>query len=184
MDGPSAQACCVKIPSSVWKLTVSLFRKLALVGIIPNQSLFSFSSDKDRRADSRIRRKNTAQPRRESNPGSGEWSSRTLKPLSYEDWTDFNPASFRWSLRACRLGQSGSPRSGKRTDSLQGESREFTRCSRCGFVAQWLERATRPDDSQDPGFDSRRGCAVFLRLIRLSVLLSLSELKEKRIWLL
>ena len=33
---------------------------------IPNQ-LFSFSSDKDRRTDSRIRRKNTAQPRRESN---------------------------------------------------------------------------------------------------------------------
>ena len=31
-------------------------RKLALVGIIPNQ-LFSFSSDKDRRTDSRIRRK-------------------------------------------------------------------------------------------------------------------------------
>ena len=49
--------------------------------------LFSFSSDKDRRTDSRIRRKNTAQPRRESNPGS--------------------------------------------------------RSSRCGFVAQWLERATR-----------------------------------------
>ena len=41
--------------------------KLALVGIIPNQ-LFSFSSDKDRRTDSRIRRKNTAQSRRESNP--------------------------------------------------------------------------------------------------------------------
>ena len=37
-------------------------------------------------------------------------------------------------------------------------------------------------NSQDPGFDSRRGCAVFFRLIRLSVLLSLSELKEKRIW--
>ena len=33
--------------------------------------LFSFSSDKDRRTDSRIRRKKTAQPRRESNPGSG-----------------------------------------------------------------------------------------------------------------
>ena len=31
------------------------------------------------------------------------------------------------------------------------------------------------------GFDSRRGCAVFFRLIRLSVLLSLSVLKEKRI---
>ena len=33
-----------------------------------HQILFSFSSDKDRRTDSRIRRKNTAQPRRESNP--------------------------------------------------------------------------------------------------------------------
>ena len=29
------------------------------------------------------------------------------------DWMDLNPASFRWSLRAGRLGQSGSPRSGK-----------------------------------------------------------------------
>ena len=48
-------------------------RKLALVGIIPNQILFSFSSDKDRRTDSRIRRKNTAQSRRESNPGSCEF---------------------------------------------------------------------------------------------------------------
>ena len=41
---------------------------------ISNQ-LFSFSSDKDRRTDSRIRRKKktkTAQPRRESNPGSCE----------------------------------------------------------------------------------------------------------------
>ena len=35
-------------------------RKLALVGIIPNQILFSFSSDKDRRTDTWIRRKNTA----------------------------------------------------------------------------------------------------------------------------
>ena len=33
------------------------------------------------------------------------------------DWTDLNPASYRWSLRACRLGQSGSPRCRKRTDS-------------------------------------------------------------------
>ena len=32
------------------------------------QILFSFSTDKDRRTDSRVRRKNTAQPRRESNP--------------------------------------------------------------------------------------------------------------------
>ena len=39
----------------------------------PNKFLLSFSSDKDRRTDSRIRRKNTAQPRRESNPGSCEW---------------------------------------------------------------------------------------------------------------
>ena len=35
-------------------------------------------------------------------------------------------------------------------------------------------------NSQDPGFDSRWGCAVFFCLIQLSVLLSLSELKEKR----
>ena len=80
------------------------FRKLALVGIIPNQ-LLSFSSDKDRRTDSLIRRKKkTAQPR---------WESKTLGSI-----------------------------------------------------------------------DSRRGCAAFFRLIRLSVLLlvSLSELKEKS-WL-
>ena len=38
-----------------------------------NQILFSFSSDKDRRIDSRIRRKNAAQPRQESNPGSCEF---------------------------------------------------------------------------------------------------------------
>ena len=37
------------------------------------QILFSFSTDKDRRTDSRIRRKNTAQPRRESNPRSCEF---------------------------------------------------------------------------------------------------------------
>ena len=35
-------------------------RKLALVGIIPDRIFFSFSSDKDRRTDSRTRRKNTA----------------------------------------------------------------------------------------------------------------------------
>ena len=35
---------------------------------------------------------------------------------------------------------------------------------------------------QDPGFDPRRGCAVFFRLIRRSVLLSLSELKGKIIF--
>ena len=56
-----------------WQENARHTRKLALVGIIPNQILFSFSSDKDRRTDSRIRRKNTAQPRRESNPGSCEF---------------------------------------------------------------------------------------------------------------
>ena len=35
-------------------------RKLALVGIILNQILFSFNSDEDRRTDSRIRRKNSS----------------------------------------------------------------------------------------------------------------------------
>ena len=78
----------------------------------------------------------------------------------------------------CRLGQSGSPRSGKRTDSLVKVDK-FTRSSRCGFVAQWLERATgiRKILRSIPC-----GAALcFFRLIRLSVLLSLSELKEKRI---
>ena len=59
-----------------------------------------------------------------------------------------------------------------------GESRKFTRSSRCGFVAQWLERATRIRKilGSIPG-----GAALcFFRLIRLSVLLSLSELKEKK----
>ena len=40
----------------------TFYRKLALVGIIPNQILFSFNSDKDRRTDSWIRRKNSAAP--------------------------------------------------------------------------------------------------------------------------
>ena len=48
--------------------------------------------------------------------------------------------------------------------------------SRCGFVAQWLDRVTIEfATTQDPGFDSRRGCAVFFRLIRLSVLLLVSS---------
>ena len=42
-------------------------------GFFCNKILFSFSSDIDRRTDSRIRRKNTAQPRRESHPGPCEW---------------------------------------------------------------------------------------------------------------
>ena len=36
--------------------------KLALVGIIPGQILLSFSTNKDRRTERRIRRQNTAQP--------------------------------------------------------------------------------------------------------------------------
>ena len=43
--------------------STNIGRKLALVGIIPNQILFSFSSDKDRRTDSRIgRKKHSAAP--------------------------------------------------------------------------------------------------------------------------
>ena len=40
------------------------FLKLALVGVIPNQVLFSFSSDKDRRTDSRIRQKTQLKEKR------------------------------------------------------------------------------------------------------------------------
>ena len=58
------------------------------------------------------------------------------------DWMDLNPANYRWSLRDCRLGQSGSPRSRKRTDSLVKV--EYSHASsRCGSVPQWLERSTR-----------------------------------------
>ena len=42
---------------TIFALQQAWSRKLALVGIIPNDILFSFSSDKDRRTDSRIRRK-------------------------------------------------------------------------------------------------------------------------------
>ena len=52
--------------------------------------------------------------------------------------------------------------------------------SRCGFVAQWLERATRIRKilGSIPG-----GAALcFFVWSELSVFLSLSELKEKRIW--
>ena len=47
---------------------------------LAGQILFSFSSnlDKDRRTDSRIRRKNTAQPRQGSNPGSCKLLSHAL----------------------------------------------------------------------------------------------------------
>ena len=87
-----------------WKSTVG--RKLALVGIIPHQIRFSFSSDKD-----------------------------TVEVLTAG------------------------------LDSLKVENSHAV-----------------PVVASDPLFDSRRGCAVFFRLIRLSVFLSLSELKEKRIW--
>ena len=44
------------------KLKWHFFCELALVGIIPNQILFSFSSDKDRRTDSRFRQKKQRSP--------------------------------------------------------------------------------------------------------------------------
>ena len=67
--------------------------KLALVGIIPNQILFSFSSDKARRTDSWIRRKNTVQPCRESNPGSCDESVRVRQEFA-RPWVRF-PAGLR-----------------------------------------------------------------------------------------
>ena len=73
-----------KIVGSRWSCLLSCtstFRKRLIFGTFVNrtklrkllvfgQILCSFSFDKVRRTDSRIRRKNTAQPRRESNPGS------------------------------------------------------------------------------------------------------------------
>ena len=54
----------------------------------------------------------------------GEWVSRgvQLRPVAESEKGSVCVMNtdnvLRWSLRACRLGQSGSPRSGKRTDSL------------------------------------------------------------------
>ena len=66
-------ACvCVSIDPPV---TIDLWassRPQPFSNVLQHQILFSFSSDKDRRTDSRIRQKNTAQPLRESNPGSCE----------------------------------------------------------------------------------------------------------------
>ena len=53
----SSKFLCVCFFCWPWVLSIPFLRELALVGIIPNQILFSFSSDKDRRTDSRIRRK-------------------------------------------------------------------------------------------------------------------------------
>ena len=60
LDSPVRHALQPKLN----RANVVFRRKLALVGIIPNHILFSFSSDKDRRTDSRIRRKNTARATR------------------------------------------------------------------------------------------------------------------------
>ena len=60
-----------------------------------------------------------------------------------------------------------------------GERREFTHSSCRGFVLLWLERATRV---RKPLGSIPCGAALFFfRLIRQSVLLSLSEPKEERI---
>ena len=57
-------------PTSVPVRRIPFFVNSLLSGSFLYQNLFSFSTDKDRRTDSRIRRKNTAQPRWESNPRS------------------------------------------------------------------------------------------------------------------
>ena len=66
----------------------------------------------------------------------------------------------------------------KELTASSGERREFARSACCDFVAQWLERSTK--SSEDPGSNPVL-CKVFFCLVQLSVLLSLSEEKE-RIW--
>ena len=81
------------------------------------------------------------------------------------DWTDLNLASFRWSPCACRLGQSGSPRSWKRTDSLvKGKnshavpvvaSKLSGRGERLTFARPWFEsHGLRCAFSSDPAVSS------------------------------
>ena len=105
--------------------------------IILSNQLFSLSSDKDRRTDSRIRRNNSAAP-----PGieprilrilvarSNHWATKPQRELRVI-FSTFTKLSVLFPLR------------GEKKNWLLGESRKITRSSRCGFVAQWLERATR-----------------------------------------
>ena len=94
-------------------------------------------------------------------------------PTNYA-WTDLNPASF---VGRCVLEDKGNP------GQLVVE-KELTAWWKSRIHTQfplWLRSSVVRAcnyNSQDPGFDSRRGCTVFFRLIWLSVLLSLSELKE------
>ena len=112
--------------STTWKNWVSIVKKQNLWHMsmeLSNQILFSFSSDKDRRTDNRIRRKkHSAAP-----PG--------IEP------------------RILRI-----------------------------LVARSNHWATKPQRELRVNFRLSPSCQFFF-LIRLSVLLSLSELKEKRIWL-
>ena len=160
-----------------------------------DQILHSFRSDKDRRTDSRIRRKkHTAAPPLKIEPRilqipvarSNHWATKPQRELRvnfrlspscqflfhyevtriarvYKHATtnnnslDLDPwnASYRWSLRTCRLGQFGSPRSGKKNWQL-GESRKFTRISRYYYYYSLLhhtsqKKAITKGEGEKPG---------------------------------
>ena len=145
-------------------------RKFALVGIIPNQ-LFSFSSDKDKRTDSRIRRKkHSAAP-----PGI---EPRILRNLVAR--------SNHWATK---------PQRELRVNFRLSPSCQFFFHYEVTRIARVYKHAATNDNSLDldpfnrkfalVGIIPNRGAALcFFRLIRLSVLLSLSEplymLREKQ----
>ena len=110
------QCCLPSVPTLYWWEPIVWNSKLALVGIIPYQ-LFSLSSDKERRTDSRIRqKKHSAAP-----PGI---EPRILRILVAR--------SNHWATK---------PQRELRVNSRLSPSCQFF--FHYGFVAQWLERATR-----------------------------------------
>ena len=151
-------------------------RKFLPVGTIPsNQTpFFSLSGKCELTAGSDEKKKTQRSP-------AGDWTGVFRLPVGRsnhwatkprQEWSrqerifDLNnPASFRWSLRVCRLKHPGHLIVKKNWQL--GERQKFERSSCRGFVAQWLERTTGNRKTQVRSPAGLR--CVFFRLIQLSV---------------
>ena len=79
-----------------------------------------------------------------------------------------NPVTCRWSLRVCRLEHAGHH---VVLRLAVGEGGELTR-----MLPSWLRSSVY--ETEDPGFDSRRSCAVFFSPDPAVSFLSSSEQKR------
>ena len=103
-------------------------------------------------------------------------------PTTVEELTARSDKNAQHSPAGDRTPRSSDCRSDALTTEQRrqlSERREFARNPCRDFVAQWLERAT--GDWKAVRFDPWRGCAVFFRLVELSVLLPLSEKREENL---